>query len=296
MAEVASDPMIKVGLSRWSKLKHLASMAGPVSVTAALILIIMILLGLVEPYLPSADSKAVASGPRRVGPSLEWLFGTDNLGRSVFSRVIEGVRLTFLLALTAVLAAGLVGSFIGMAAAWYRGWFDLLVARLADILFAFPSLIFGLIIAAIIGPGSLSAMLAIFFIVLPTMVRVVRSAAMSIVSRDFVVAAQISGASAWRIIFVHILPNVASVTVVQMAYLLSVGMILESGLSFLGLGVQPPASSLGALLREGSAFLNIAPWMVLAPGAVLTIAILCVNYVGDSARNIIEPSQPRPLE
>lgn len=261
-----------------------------------LVLLSMIFIGLIEPYLPFAEFKNVASGPRRTAPSAEWIFGTDNLGRSVFARVIEGVRLTFLLSVAAVVSAGIVGTIIGMAAAWYRGFFDTLIARLADILFAFPSLIFGLIIAAIIGPGSFAAIVAIFFIVLPTMIRVVRSAAMNVVNRDFVIAAQISGASTARILFIHVLPNVASVTIVQTAYMLSIGMIIESGLSFLGLGVQPPASSLGALLRESSAFLNIAPWMVLAPGAVLTLAIFCVNYVGDAARSIIEPAQPRPLE
>ncbi|MEZ5870282.1 MAG: ABC transporter permease [Nitratireductor sp.] len=270
--------------------------AGIGTMIAVALLAIMVIVGLAEPYLPTTAAKAVASGPRRAPPSTEFIFGTDNLGRSVFARILEGIRLTFLLSAVAVFLAGVVGSIIGMAAAWYRGVVDTLIARLADILFAFPSMIFGLIVAAILGPGTLSAIVAIFFIVLPTMVRVVRGAALGIVGRDFVVAATISGASTFRILFVHVLPNVASVTVVQMAYLMSIGMIIESGLSFLGLGVQPPLSSLGVLLRENSAFMNIAPWVVLAPGAVLTLAILCVNYVGDAARSIIEPSQPRPLE
>ncbi|MFZ1814397.1 MAG: ABC transporter permease [Rhizobiaceae bacterium] len=281
---------------RTGRLRRVVARLGPGMTIALVILAAMILLGLVEPYLPTAEGKAVASGPRRAPPSAEFIFGTDNLGRSVMSRIMEGIRLTFLLSAAAVFLAGIVGSFIGMLAAWYRGFFDLLIARLADVLFAFPSMIFGLIIAAILGPGSLSAIVAIFLIVLPTMIRVVRSAAMSVVNRDFVVAAQISGATTLRILFVHILPNVASVTIVQMAYLLSIGMIIESGLSYLGLGVQAPHSSLGVLLRENSAFLNIAPWMVLAPGAVLTLAIFCVNYVGDAARAIIEPATPRPLE
>ena len=282
--------------SVFTKIYEISRQAGPTSSIMVLILIAMIIIGIVEPYLPLVEYKEIASGPRRAAPSAEYLFGTDNLGRSVFARVLEGIRLTFLLAVTAVVAAGIVGSIIGMAAAWYRGFFDMLIARLADVLFAFPSLIFGLIVSTVMGPGSLSAIVAIFFIVLPTMIRVVRGAALGVVNKDFVIAAQISGASTPRILFKHILPNVASVTVVQTAYLLSIGMIIESGLSFLGLGVQPPASSLGALLRESSAFLNIAPWMVLAPGGVLTLAILCVNYVGDTARSVIEPAQPRPLE
>ncbi|MCU0901749.1 MAG: ABC transporter permease [Cypionkella sp.] len=281
---------------RIDTLRSLARRAGPVTVAAALILTALILIGLIEPFLPSASFKEVASGPRRGAPSAEFWLGTDNLGRSVLARILEGIRLTFLLSAAAVFLAGVVGAAIGMAAAWYRGWLDQIIARLADVLFAFPSMIFGLIVAAILGPGALSAVLAIFFIVLPTMVRVVRSAALTVVGRDFVVAAQISGASTLRLLAVHVLPNVASVTVVQMAYLMSIGMIIESGLSFLGLGIQPPASSLGVLLRENAAFLNIAPWMVMGPGAVLTLTILCVNYFGDAARSIIEPAKPRPLE
>lgn len=268
---------------------------GPGAVVAAAILALLVLIGLIEPLLPFEGVKSVAAGPRRAPPSLEWLFGTDNLGRSMLARVVEGVRLTFLLSAAAVLAAGAVGAVIGMAAAWHRGFLDLLIARLADVLFAFPAIIFALIVSTILGPGTLSAMVAIFFIVLPTMVRVVRGAALGVVGRDFVVSARISGASTARVLFVHVLPNVASITIVQMAYLLSIGMIVESGLSFLGLGVQPPASSLGSLLREYSAFLNVAPWMVLIPGAVLTAAIFCVNLLGDAARAAIEPARPRPL-
>ena len=182
-----------------------------------------------------------------------------------------------------------------MVAAYYKGWADTAISALTDVIFAFPAIIFGLVIAAILGPGTMSAVIAIFFIVLPTMIRVARGAALSVVERDFVVSAEISGASPWRIIAVHLAPNIASVTVVQMAYLLSIGMIIESGLSFLGLGVQPPLSSLGALLRENSAYLTVAPWVVLAPGAVLSLAIFCVNFVGDAARGIIEPTSPRPL-
>lgn len=276
-------------------LHRLSRAIGTTATICAVILVVMIIIGLVEPWLPTAAAKEVASGPRRGPPSWQFLFGTDNLGRSVLARVLEGIRLTFLVSSVAVLAAGLVGALIGMVAAYYKGWADTAISGLTDVIFAFPAIIFGLVIAAILGPGTLSAVIAIFFIVLPTMIRVARSAALSVVERDFVVSAEISGASPWRIIAVHLAPNIASVTVVQMAYLLSIGMIIESGLSFLGLGVQPPLSSLGALLRENSAYLTVAPWVVLAPGAVLSIAIFCVNCVGDAARGIIEPTSPRPL-
>lgn len=267
---------------------------GPGSIAA--ILGVLILIGLLEPFLPSAEAKTIGTGMRRQAPSAEFWFGTDNLGRSILARVLEGIRITFLVSTVAVLAAAAVGAIIGMIAAWYRGWVDLIIARLADMIFAFPAVIFGVIIATIIGPGTLSAIVAVFFIVLPTMIRVVRSAAMTVVTRDFVTAARISGASSFRILFVHVLPNVASVSIVQTAYLLSIAMILESGLSFLGLGVQPPIASLGSLIRENNAYLMIAPWTILAPGLVLSLIIFCVNFVGDYARTVIEPAKPRPLE
>jgi len=268
---------------------------GPTATICMILLALMLLIGLIEAFLPSAAYKAVASGPRRMAPGAEYVFGTDNLGRSVLARVLEGIRLTFIVSALSVLAAAAVGAAIGMVAAYRGGWADRAIAMATDVLFAFPAMILGLIIAAILGPGTASAVMAIFFIVLPTMIRVVRSATLSIVERDFVTAAEISGASAARVLLVHVTPNIAAVTVVQMAYLLSIGMIIESGLSFLGLGVQPPASSLGALLRENSAFLTVAPWMVLVPGAVLAVAIFCVNFLGDAARAVIEPSHPRPL-
>jgi peptide/nickel transport system permease protein len=276
-------------------LRQLTTTLGLVGTAFALILLMLLLVGFLEPYMPFSQAKTIGFGPRRAPPNLEFWLGTDNLGRSILARILEGVRLTFLVSVIAVAAAGIAGAIIGMAAAWYRGIFEILITRLADVIFAFPAIIFGLIISTIIGPGTMSAVIAIFFIVLPTMVRVVRSASMSVVSRDFVIAARISGATTFRILFIHILPNVASATIVQMAYLLSIGMLIESGLSFLGLGVQPPSSSLGALLRENSAYLSIAPWMVLAPGAVLTLTIFGVNFVGDAMHSVIDPVAPKPL-
>lgn len=261
----------------------------------AFLLALLLLAGLLEPWLPPADYKAPASGPRRNAPGAEFLFGTDSLGRSVLARTIEGVRLTFVVSATAVTLAGIVGSVMGMAAAYTRGLLDPLIAAVTNVMFAFPAIIFGLLVTAILGPGTTSAIAAIFFVVLPTMIRVSRSATMTVMERDFVIAAEISGASPWRILRVHIAPNIAAITVVQLAYMLSIGMIVESALSYLGLGVQPPTSSLGTLLRENSAFIVAAPWMVLAPGAVLAVLIFSVNYLGDYARGLLDPVEPRAL-
>jgi peptide/nickel transport system permease protein len=164
-----------------------------------------------------------------------------------------------------------------------------------DVMFAFPALILGLLVAAAIGPGSLSAIAVILFATLPLFVRVVRAVALGVVGRGFVTAAEVAGASRLRVMLVHLLPNVLGPLLVQFTYAVSVGILIESGLSFLGLGSQPPESSLGALLRLGSAYLTIAPWLALSAGVVLALSIMAVNLLGDGLRDALEPLHGRSL-
>src|SRR5262249_46297668 len=152
----------------------------------------------------------------------------------------------------------------------------------------FPSLLLAILLVAIVGPGPTGAVLAIMLICVPLMTRVVRAASLVVVGRDFVTAAKVGGASPARILLVHVLPNVAGPAVVQATYALSVGMLIESGLSFLGLGLQPPKASLGSLVHEGAVYLPIAPWLVLIPGALLALAIMSVNLVGDGLRDRLD--------
>jgi peptide/nickel transport system permease protein len=147
----------------------------------------------------------------------------------------------------------------------------------------------------VLGPGNFSAIVVIAVATLPLFVRVIRSVTLGLAGRGFIVAAEVAGASSMRIMRVHILPNVAGALVVQLTYALSVGMIIESVLSFLGLGVQPPGASLGSLLRQGSAYLTFAPWLALSSGLVLSSAIMSVNLVGDAIRDLLEPLRGRPL-
>ena len=262
---------------------------------ATIALVILITLGVLEPILPFGDTQAIGLGPRLSGPAADWPLGTDALGRSMLPRVLEGILITFLLSTVAVAVAGVIGAIIGMAAGYLGRAFDEVISRVSDMMFSFPPILLGLLVTAIIGPGSLSAVAAIFFVSLPAMIRVVRVAVLDLAPRDFVVIAEVSGASLTRILFVHLLPNVAGVIAVQAAYSISLGMLLESALSFLGLGVQPPSASLGALLREGSPYLAHAPWLIFAPGAVLALSILSVNMFGDGLRELVDPLEPRPL-
>jgi peptide/nickel transport system permease protein len=252
------------------------------------ILIFFALIALFGSLLPIGSPDAIGVGPRLAGLSWETPAGTDSLGRSLLPRLVEGMRTTLLVAGLAVVLSAVAGVLIGMVAAYYGGVIGEVIARCADVLFAFPALLLALLVVAILGPGTTGAVLSIAIISTPMMVRVVRAASLRVVGRDFVVAARVSGARSSRILLVHLLPNVAGAAVVQGTYLLSVGMLIESGLSFLGLGVQPPHASLGSLVNEGAVYLPIAPWLVLIPGVVLALAITSINLLGDGLRDLLD--------
>lgn len=265
------------------------------SVFGLVMLVALVLLGLFGPYLPIGDPSRIGAGPRLDGPSWAHPFGVDELVRAYLPRVVEGIRATFIVSIIAVAITAVIGTLLGMVAGYRRGVVDDLVARLADIMFAFPALLLGLLVAAVAGPGAASAIAVICIATLPLFIRVVRAVTLSVAKRGFVVAAEVAGASTWRIMLVHILPNILGPAIVQLTYALSIAMIIESALSFLGLGVQPPEASLGSLLRQSSTYLTIAPWLVLSAGAVLSLAIMSVNLVGDAIRDGVEPLKGRSL-
>jgi peptide/nickel transport system permease protein len=184
-----------------------------------------------------------------------------------------------------VIATAVLSVALAIVAAYFRGWPGELIIRGADVMFAFPALLLAILIVAITGPGKTGALLSIVVICTPLMVRVVRAAALSVVNRDFVVAARVGGTRSLRILAVHVLPNIAGAAIVQATYALSLSMLIESGLSFLGLGVQTPDASLGSLVHEGAVYLSIAPWLVLVPGVVLALIITSVNLAGDALRD-----------
>lgn len=261
----------------------------------ACLLALFLFLGVFGPHLPLRDPTAIGAGVRLGAPTAQFLFGTDELGRDYLPRVVEGIGATFLLSSIAVVITAVIGAFLGIAAGYLGGAVDSVIARCADVLFAFPALLFGLLAAAVIGPGSTSAIVVISTATLPLFIRVIRSVSLTVGEREFVVSSVIAGASTMRVMVVHILPNVMGAAIVQLTYALSVGMLIESGLSFLGLGVQPPSASLGSLLRLGSVYLTVAPWLVLIPGVVLALAIASVNLLGDAIRDGLEPLRGRPL-
>lgn len=263
---------------------------------AFIALLCLIGTALLAPLLPIDPPDQVAAYPRLSSPSLDLAFGADNLGRNMLSRILQGIQVTILLSSTAVLCSALVGVVIGLISAYSGKLLDEIISRLSDIVFSFPAVLMGLLITAIVGPGELAAICAIILVTLPPMVRVVRAAAMEVTGADFVTIAKLAGASPTRQLIVHILPNIAVPVVTQVAYSISVGMLVESALSFLGLGSQPPAASLGSLLREGSIYITVAPWLVFGPAIFLVVAIWSVNLIGEGLRVFFDPVRARSLE
>lgn len=257
-------------------------------------LILLVVLSLLPLVLPGLDARLTV-GPRLSEPSGSWWFGTDQLGRSIVPRVLEGIRTTMLISIAAVIVATVLATSIAVLGVVMGGWVDQVVVRTADALFAFPAVLLAIVIATVVGPGSLSAAIAIIVITTPLMVRAIRAGAVRIIDRDFVTTSYVGGASRLRIATHHVVPNIAGLVVVQATYSASIAMLTEGALSFLGFGVQAPDASLGSLVQEGNVFLTIAPWVTLIPGAVLAVAILSVNLVGDGLRDALDPRTVRTL-
>jgi peptide/nickel transport system permease protein len=260
--------------------------------TAAIILIV---LGcLVGALLPGFDGTTTVA-PRFQPPSPEFPLGTDALGRNVLPRLLDATGTTVLISLAAVLISTLVAVVLGVAAGIWKGVVDQIAMRVADGLFAFPAMLLSILISAIVGAGEFAAVASIVIITLPLMMRVFRGATVDIEHRDFVTSSKVGGAGRVRVAVRHILPNIGGSIAVQATYAASIAMLIEGGLSFLGFGVVPPAASLGSLVQEGSVYLTVFPWLAIAPGVVLALAIFSLNAIGDGISDDLEPRKERSL-
>ncbi|WP_090152056.1 ABC transporter permease [Leucobacter sp. L43] len=252
-------------------------------------------IAVVAAIVPFAGDPAKIVGPRLSPPSAAALLGTDALGRSVLARLLEGIGTTLVLSAVAVLCTAVISIVLGMVAGYLGGWTREGVMRFVDVLYSFPSIVLAILIAAVVGPGQVAALASIVLVTVPLMTRMVSAASLAVAKRDFVTTAKISGVSGPVILFRHVLPNISGTIAVQGTYALSVGILVEGGLSFLGYGVQLPQSSLGLLIQEGSSYMVQAPWLLFAPAVVLVLAILAINLVGDTLRDRLDPRETRSL-
>jgi peptide/nickel transport system permease protein len=250
---------------------------------------LQILLAVFAPILGFQDPYQQVMIQRMKAPNAVNFLGTDQLGRDVLSRIVYGYRTSLVTCLTAVGLALLVGGMLGMLAAYYRGWFDRIVMRLMDILFAFPILLLAIGVIAVIGPSTWGAAIAIAIVYTPIFARLLRGPSLVIVESEYVMGAKAIGASDLRIIFSHLLPNLSSVILVQASLLLSAAILVEASLSFLGLGAQPPIPSLGLMLSEGRNFLLLSPWPAIFAGFAILFLSFGFNLLGDALRDTLDP-------
>ena len=261
----------------------------PVLWLASLLVAAQVLLSVFASVVAPYDPVAQAVESRLAGPSVDFLLGTDKLGRDVLSRIIHGYQSSLSIAFSAVLMALLVGGTLGIWAGFKGGVIDRIIMRLADVLFAFPIMLLAIGVIAILGTTAASTTVAIGVVYAPIFARLMRGPTLVLRSAEYVHAARSFGAGDLRIILHHIMPNLASVILVQTSLSLSTAILLEASLSFLGIGAQPPAPSLGRMLSEGRDYMFIAPWASVFSGLAILLASLGFNLLGDGLRDRLDP-------
>jgi peptide/nickel transport system permease protein len=248
------------------------------------------LLALVSFVWTPGDVLAIDIANKLQPPSARHWFGTDHFGRDVFSMVMVGARVSIAVALVAVGIGMGLGVPLGLTAVARRGGLmDEIIMRSNDLVFAFPSLLIAILITAVFGPSAFNAILAIGIFNIPVFARLVRGAGLSLWMREFVLAARVAGKGRARIALEHILPNLASLLIVQGTIQFSLGILAEAGLSYVGLGVQPPAPSWGRMLAESQTMIAFAPWLAIFPGLAIVLTVLGLNLMGDGLRDLLDP-------
>lgn len=259
-------------------------------VIGALLAATFLLAALVSLVWTPFDVADLAISDKLKRPSATYWFGTDHFGRDIFSMVMVGARTSIAVGVIAVGIGMLVGVPLGLAAASMRGGLlDEIIMRANDLIFAFPSLLIAILITAVFGPGAVNAIIAIGIFNIPVFARLSRGAALSLWTRDFLLAARVAGKGAARISLEHILPNITNLLIVQGTIQFSLGILAEAGLSYVGLGAQPPIPSWGRMLAESQTMISFAPHVALFPGLAIVLTVLGLNLMGDGLRDVFDP-------
>ena len=266
-------------LGRWSN---------PIGLVGATIVGFMILTAILGSLVWSVDPDA-QNYERLLAPSWDNPMGTDELGRDLLARIIHGSRVSLQVGFIAVTIALVFGVALGLLAGYYKGLVDGLLMRLVDMMFALPGLVLAILIAGLLGPSRRNAMIAIGIIIVPVFARVVRGAVLEVMGFPYIESARALGAPGRRIMRKHVLPNIVPPVIVLVTVYLSVAILAEAALSFLGLGTQPPEASWGSMLNTSRAYLDFAPWYSIFPGAAIMVVVLGFNFLGDGLRDILDP-------
>jgi peptide/nickel transport system permease protein len=264
----------------------------PVTGLAFGLFALIALAALIGPYIVPHDPLASDTAASLKPPSFAHWFGTDQLGRDIFSRVVVATRLDFIIALASVALVFVVGGFAGIAAGFFGGWTDRIVGRISDTIMAFPLFVLAMGIVAALGNTVTNIVIATAIINFPLYVRVARAEANVRRDAGFVQAARLSGNGDFRILLMHILPNIMPIMMVQISLTMGYAILNAAGLSFIGLGVKPPTPEWGIMVAEGAANIISGEWWIaLFPGAALMIAVFCFNLLGDGLRDLVDPQR-----
>jgi peptide/nickel transport system permease protein len=290
MTAEAAPVTSKPARPRWRETLGLLARNRTALIAALVLLAIIVVAVFDETFAPQgANEQDIAN--RLESPSWSHPFGTDDLGRDILSRVILGASVSLKVGFLSVGLALVVGTLLGLLAGFYAGWTDDVLMRLMDMLFAFPAVLLAIAILAIRGPGTSNTIIAIAIVYVPIFARVTRASVLGVREEVYVRASRSVGASDFRLITRHVLPNAAPPIIVQTSISLAFAVLAEAALSFLGLGTQPPNPSWGLMLAEGRGYIDLAWWLAFFPGMAIVITVLCFNLLGDGLRDVLDPRQ-----
>ena len=254
---------------------------------------IVVITALVSLIWTPYDGNKMNARARLQGPSISHPLGTDQYGRDTLSRVMVGAVNSIIVGLVTVAIGLSIGVILGLASAYFGRWVDESIMRFSDLLFGFPAVLTAILITSILGPSMINAMLAIGIFYIPVFARLTRAVAMTVWEREYIAAARASGISEWAITWRHVLPNILSPLLIQGTIQFAVAVLAEAGLSYLGLGTQPPHASWGRMLNEAQTFMSMSPWMAIFPGVAIAWAVLGFNLLGDGLRDTLDPKMVR---
>jgi ABC-type dipeptide/oligopeptide/nickel transport system permease subunit len=249
------------------------------------IIIVVIFAPLIEPY----DPTKMELSKKFIAPCADYLFGTDNMGRDIFSRIVEGSRISMIIALCVVAISACIGTCFGLISGFFGGKTDMVLMRIVDVLLAFPTIVFALAISAVLGSGQMNLIIALCCVQWAKYARVARGEAISLKNAEYIDAARAIGNNSLQIIAKYIMPNMISRIVILMSLDIGGIILYSSALSFLGMGAQPPSPDWGAMISEGKEYMRYAPWMAIFPGIAIAVSALTFNLLGDGIRDLLDP-------
>ncbi|MCY4616416.1 MAG: ABC transporter permease [Chloroflexi bacterium] len=261
----------------------------PLGFVSAFVIGVLVASALAAPYVAPFDPIAISIETFQA-PNSTYFFGTDDLGRDMFSRILHGSRISLYVGFLAVCLGSLGGALVGLISGFAGGWIDMVIQRVVDAVLAFPGIVLAMSLVAVLGTSTTNALLAIAIVIIPFQSRVVRGAVLSVKQNVYVEAAEAVGASPQRIMFRHVLPNVVAPILILISASLGNAILIEAGLSFLGLSTQPPEPSWGLMLSgTGRRYMEEAPWLAIFPGLAIALTVLAFNLLGDVIRDVLDP-------